>query len=512
METIHERDQKISGELSKSLRENKSELDQLLKNCDDIVKKEFKGGKEKNIGIYLLYTDGLTKTEMLEESIIRPLLNKSILKCEEAAEFVSKQILEMGDLKETNLYEDVITQILSGNTVIVLDGCRNALIISSRLYPTRGVQTVDQEASVRGPKDSFTESMRFNTALVRRRIRDSRMKVKQMTVGERSKTDIALMYMEDLVKPQLLKEITNRLENVSMDGILDSGMLEQLLSKEWKSTFPSFQRTQRPDKTASGLLEGRIAIVVDNSPEVLLLPVSLRIFFQAGDDYYSKWQIASFARLIRYVAAFLAIGFPAFYVVVAGYHSEVLPVSLVLSIARAREGIPFPVVLEVFIMEMAFEFLREASIRLPNQLGGTIGIVGGLIVGQAAVDAGLVSTIVVIIVAFTAIASFAIPNETISSALRIIKFGMLVLAAVGGLYGWCLGWLVLIIHLCSLESFGEAYVMQEEWEFNDDSEMYKDFICRLPLRLMWKRPFYTRQGARIRKRRAKEQDMKYGKR
>lgn len=504
MDHFHGQDQKIKGNLGKQLTGNIDFIEAILKDCNDIVKKEFYCGSERKIHAYILYTDGLTKTEMIEESILRPLLNKDIPICKEnfgewLFSFVRKEVLEMADLKELVTLEDVVTQVLAGNTVLLLDGCEKAIMISSKMFPGRGVQTTDQEVAMRGPKDSFTENLRVNTALIRRRIRDSRLKVKQLTAGERSKTDVALMYVEDLVKPEILKEIEKRMKQVSMDGILDSSMLEQLLMKDWKTPFPCMQSTQRPDKTASALLEGRIVLVTDNSPEALILPVSFHTFFQASDDYYNRWETGSFARLLRYLAAFLAIGFPAFYVAVASFHTEVLPTSLILSFARARQGIPFPVVLEVLIMELAFELLREAGIRLPGQLGGTIGIVGGLIVGQAAVDAGVVSTIVVIVVALTAIASFSVPNETMASAFRLLKFFFLFMAAGWGLYGFFLAWLLLIVHLCSLESFGESYLTPDEWRRSEGMEKYKDYYLRLPLFTMWKRPVYTKEGARIRR-------------
>lgn len=513
MNHFHGRDQKIKGRLSPQLIKNKFLLEEILKDCDDIVKKDFLCGREKKVKAYILYTDGMTKTQMLEESIIRPLLNRTIPDFPDHRKgledslysYVSKEILEMADLKELDTMEDVVTQILAGNTILLLDGCSKAIMISSKFFPTRGVQTADQEVSMRGPKDSFTENLRFNTALIRRRIRDSRLKVKQLVAGERSKTDVALMYMEDLVKPEALKEIKKRMEKVSMDGILDSGMLEQLLVIDWRTTFPCFQSTQRPDKTASALLEGRIVLVTDNSPEAILLPASFHTFFQASDDYYNRWEVASFARLLRYLAAFIAVGLPAFYVAIASFHTEILPTALILSFAQARQGIPFPVVLEVLIMEMAFELLREAGIRLPGQLGGTIGIVGGLIVGQAAVDAGIVSTIVVIVVALTAIASFSVPNETMASSLRILKFFFLLMAALWGLYGFFLSWLVLIAHLGSLESFGEPYLMSDEWERGQRKEKYKDYYLRLPLFLMWKRPVFTREGARTRRRKGRDE-------
>lgn len=505
MDQFHGRDQKVKGQVSGQLSINLCLLQEIFKDCNDLVQKEFFCGEERNIACFLIYTDGLVKTEMLEESILRPLLSRHIPKIEEDKQgrkllsYVEKEVLEMADMKELHKMDDVVTQILAGNTVLLLDGCSSAIMISSKNFPTRGVQTADQEVAIRGSKDSFTENLRTNTALIRRRIRDSRLKVLQKTAGERSKTDVAVLYIEDLVRPEILEEIKGRISRVTMDGILDSGMLEHLLLDDWKTVFPVFQNTQRPDKTASALLEGRIALVVDNSPDVLLLPATFHTFFQASDDYYNRWEAASFARILRYAAAFLAIGFPAFYIAVANFHTEVLPTSLILSFAQARNGIPFPVVVEVLLMELEFELLREAGIRLPGQLGGTIGIVGGLIVGQAAVDAGIVSTIVVIVVALTAIASFSIPNETMTTAFRLLKFAMIFMASIWGIYGFFLGWLFLGVHLCSLESFGIPYLLPSVNESRLHYDAHKDNHFRFPIKWMRRRPDFTREGARIRK-------------
>ncbi|MDO4553534.1 MAG: spore germination protein [Lachnospiraceae bacterium] len=507
MDRFHGRDQKIKGRVSRQLSKNIFLVKEILKDCNDLVEKEFACGIDRDHSAYLCYIDGLAKTDMLEESIMRPLLHCRLEHYEGTAEvkgrkllqFVEKEVLEMADMKELSQLEDVVTQILSGNTILMFQGAASAIMISSKMFPTRGVQAADQEVAIRGPKDSFSESLRTNTALIRRRIRDSRLKVEQKTAGERSKTDIALMYIDDLVRPDILYSIQNRLSHITMDGILDSGMLEQLLVEDWRTPFPHFQHTQRPDKTASALLEGRIVLVVDNSPDVLILPVTWNTFFQASDDYYNRWEAATFARILRYAAAFLAIGLPAFYIAAANFHTEILPTSLILSFAQARNGIPFPIVVEVLLMELEFELLREAGIRLPGQLGGTIGIVGGLIVGQAAVDAGIVSTIVVIVVSLTAIASFSIPNETMTTAFRLLKFGFIAMAALWGIYGFFLAWLFLAIHLSSLESFGVPYLMPTVSGTMAAGKDHKDYHFRLPLSGMNERPYFTKKGARIRR-------------
>lgn len=275
--------------------------------------------------------------------------------------------------------------------------------------------------------------------------------------------------------------------------------MEQLLEENAWSPFPQFQHTERPDKAASGLLEGRIVLAVDNSPGVLILPATYQMFFQAGDDYYTRFEVASFARVLRFAASLFAIGFPGLYVAIAAFHTEMLPASFLLSVAVARTGIVIPVALEVLLMEFQFELLKEAGIHLPGQLGGTIGIVGGLIVGQAAVEAGIVSTIVVIVVSFTAIASFIVPNESFGSVFRLLKFLFIFTAAIWGIYGFLLTFAALLFHLSQLESFGVPYMLPSVCGENLNYDEKKDNYVRYPFAYMLKRPVFTREGRRIRK-------------
>ena len=440
----------------------------------------------------VIYVDGMTDADMVEDFVIRPLLKN---KCEKTGQdflsYVENHVMETVDWKEDESFEDILTDILSGNTLLLLESCPKAIILSTKKYPSRGVGETQQEMVIRGPKDSFTENMRMNTALIRRRIRDSRLKMEHTMVGERSKTDLAIVYMDDLVQPELLEKVRQKVNALSFDGILDGGMVEQLLEENVWTPFPQFQHTERPDKAASGLLEGRIVLVVDNSPGVLILPVTYQMFFQAGDDYYTRFEVASFARLLRFAASLFAIGFPGLYVAIAAFHTEMLPTSFLLSIATARTGIVIPVALEVLLMEFQFELLKD---------GGTIGIVGGLIVGQAAVEAGIVSTIVVIVVSFTAIASFIVPNESFGAVFRLLKFLFIVTAAIWGIYGYLLTFAALLLHLSQIESFGVPYMLPSVCGENLNYDDKKDHYVRYPFAYMKKRPVFTREGRRIRKR------------
>ena len=328
---------------------------------------------------------------------------------------------------------------------------------------------------------------------IRKRIRSPKVKVREMQAGKKSKTNVYIMYMEGLVKPELIEEIERRLNRFEIDGVLDSGILEQLSEEKWYSPFPQFQPTERADRAAMSLLEGRAVVLSDNSPVGLILPADYNSFIKTSDDYYNRWEIASFERLIRYVSSFFALTLPAFYLAITNFHTQILPTSLLLSFANAREGVPFPAVLEVLLMELSFELLREAGVRLPGAMGNTIGIVGGLIIGQAAVDANLVSPIVVIVISFTALCSFAIPNEEFATAFRLLKFVLIGLSAWLGYFGLLTGLLGILIHLSRLRSFGIPYLTPFVGADLNDYQDERDILWRLPLRFLKKRPIYANE-------------------
>ena len=312
--------------------------------------------------------------------------------------------------------------------------------------------------------------------------------------------------MEDLVYPSMLEEIEKRIGRYEIDGVLDSGIIEQLSEEKWYSPFPQFQTTQRPDRAAMAVLEGRVVVLTDNSPTGLILPADYNSFIKTSDDYYNRWEIASFGRMIRYMASFFAMTMPGLYLAVTNFHTQILPTTLLLSFAAARQGVPFPAVVEVLLMEIAFELLREAGVRLPGAMGNTIGIVGGLIIGQAAVEANIVSPIVVIVVAFTALCSFAIPNEEFATAFRILKFGFIFLCSWLGFYGFLYGLLLLLIHLSHLKSFGIPYLMPFVGADLNGYEDERDSIIRQPLFWMKRRPIYAKRNRRIRLRK-KDQNV-----
>lgn len=489
------KDDKVKVESTKSLEENLSIIRKFLKDCDDVVYKEFKVGENQDLGFTLIFTDGMIDKNFINESVMKELMvnvreipPKAPRNKEQLYELVKNGSIPSMEIKEIENIDDAILAILTGDVVLLIDGVQKLLIIGAKGWPSRGISEPSTESVIKGPRDGFTETYRFNTALVRRRIRDSRLKLKQMQVGRRSFTDIGIMYIDDIAKPSLVEEVVRRLETIDVDAILESGYVEEFIEDNTFSLFPQVKSTERPDKVASALLEGRVAIFVDNSPFVIIVPVTMNGFFQASEDYYVRWIPATVLRVLRYVAGILSLVTPALYIAVTAYHPGILPTRLVLSIAAAREGVPFPALMEAFIMELTFELLREAGIRLPILIGGIVGIVGGLVVGQAAVEAGIVSPIMVIIVAVTAISSFSIPDYSFSNAFRLLRFLLIIAAGYLGLYGMVLMLLLILGHLVKLKSFGVPY-LSPFVSFTID-EM-KDTIPRFPVFMMTKRPLST---------------------
>ncbi|MCL2286097.1 MAG: spore germination protein [Firmicutes bacterium] len=486
------------------LDENIKILEKLFADCQDFIGRKFPPGGEGAPWIYTAYIDAMTDRELTDLTVIRRLFDMDWSKLSQDGKSMDLYTalrdrgIATADISEADNWDDILYFIHAGDTAVFVEGFNKVIVIATRGFPNRGIQATETEVVVQGPREAFSEVMRFNTALVRRRIRDTNLKVKQSKLGRRSLTDIALMYMEDIVRPEILQEVERRLEQIQIDGISDSGCVEQLIEENWLSPFPQVQLTERPDKAASSILEGRIAIIVDNSPFVILVPVTLNCLFQSAEDYYSRWQVMSITRFTRFIGAFLAVALPAFYIAVALYHPGMIPLLMVTKLAEASQAVPFPAVIEIFLLDAAFELLREASIRLRNASGGTIGIVGGLIVGQAAVEAGLVSPIVVIIVAMTSIATFAIPNISLVYSFRLVKYGLLLAAAAFGFLGLGMGLIFVLVHLASLKSFHFPYLMPFASAEMDGYHELKDSLFRFPLTSFTKRPFFARRGQRNR--------------
>ncbi len=485
--------------MEKELSKNKQAFLELLGESADVKKKTMQLGLKRNVGCFLAYVEVTGGSFLFENSVVGKLLNQfCLMPGKDILESLRKNALGISDMTTFDTVEEAAEAMFTGDVILFVDGFDKAVKIPDKGYPAMTIQEPASEKVIRGSKEGFVDSIKVNTALVRKRLRTPKLKVEEVKAGTRSNTNVDLVYMEDLVYPSLLEEVRRRLARYEIDGILDSGMIEQLSEEKWYSPFPQFQTTQRPDRAAMAILEGRIVVFVDNSPTGLILPADYNSFIKTSDDYYNRWEIASFGRMIRYMAAFFAMTIPGLYLAVTNFHTQILPTTLLMSFAAARQGVPFPAVVEVLLMEIAFELLREAGVRLPGAMGNTIGIVGGLIIGQAAVEANIVSPIVVIVVAFTALCSFAIPNEEFASAFRILKFGYIFLCSWLGFYGFLYGLLLLLVHLSHLKSFGIPYLMPFVGADLNGYEDERDSLIRMPLFIMRRRPIYAKRNQRIR--------------
>lgn len=464
-EIAYERKPESNTSVSKNLDDNIARIKEAFSDCNDLVYREFNVGGPDGQRMFLCYIDGMADKIILDEFLLTPVMISSREVPPDFDEVknrlykvIKSSAMSVSDIKDVESIEDILLAVMSGEAAVLIDGYDKCIILAVRSWPARGPSEPTSETIIRGPRDGFTETIRFNTALVRRRIRDTKFKVKQIQIGRRSKTDIAILYIDDIVDKRILGELNKRLDKIDIDAVIESGYIEQFIQDRQFSPFPQVQATERPDTVAASVYEGRVGILVDNSPYALLVPATVDTFLQSAEDYYTRPVVSTFLRNIRLISVILSVVAPSFYIALISFNPGILPGKLLLSISASREGVPFPAFLEALIMELTFELLREAGVRLPRAIGSTIGIVGGLVIGQAAVSAGIVSPIMVIVVSVTAIASFAIPNYEVAAGFRLVRFILMILAAIYGLYGTLIGLIGTLIHLVNLKSFDVPYL------------------------------------------------------
>ncbi|MDD7333947.1 MAG: spore germination protein [Lachnospiraceae bacterium] len=484
--------------ISTDLQLNIDRYQRLFADCADIKMRRMALGQNKSRECFIAYIEVSVSNMLLETTALgRALAYLSEAPDEEVNSVLDKNAMGISDVTPFLYVEDAAQGMLTGDAILFVDGYDKALKIADKGYPGAAIKEPDSEKSIRGSREGFTDSIKMNTALIRKRLRSTRVRVKELEQGVRSHTKVDMVYMQDLANPMVLEEIQKRLEAYEIDGVLDSGVIEQLAERKWYSPFPQFQTTQRPDRAALAVMEGRVVVLSDNSPVALILPTDFNSFIKTSDDYYNRFEEATFARILRYFAVFFSMALPGLYLAVTNFHTQILPTPLLLSFWEARIGVPFPAALEVILMELSFELLREAGVRLPGAMGNTIGIVGGLIIGQAAVDANIVSPIVVIVVAFTALCSFSIPNEEFAFSFRILKFFLIIMSAWLGFFGLLVGLLVILIHLSRLKSFGIPYLMPFVGADLSGYEDERDSIWRAPFRRLTRRPIYANEKERV---------------
>ena len=478
--------------INKQLDENLKNIKEALGSSDDLNIREFKTGKPSLHKVAVVYINGLSDTAIISNSIIERLMGN--VKDTESVDpqspsqlftYIKENILTVEKIEDITDWSKMLLSLLSGQTILLIDGWSHALSCAAEGGELRAITEPTTEPAVRGPKDSFVESLIPNTAMIRRRIKSPNLWVKTMQLGKITQTDVSIMYVKGIVNDKLLTEVKERLGKIEVDEIASSNTIEEWINDDTWTPWPTIFVTERPDVVAGNLLEGRIAIFVNGTPTALILPATWIQFFQSGEDYYLRWNISSFLRILRIVSFLTTLMGPSLFIAFIAFHPELIPTPLLISLTAQRQGIPFPVFIEALIMELTFEVLREAGVRMPRPIGQAVSIVGALVLGEAAVAAGIVSSSMVIVVAGTAIASFTIPHYSMMDAVRLLRFLMMILAASFGLYGVGLGVIVLVAHTCSVRSFGIPYLAPFAPLIASD---WKDTIFRFPKTFLRTRP------------------------
>ena len=459
----------------------------------DVIFRKFRLGVAEQTEAVVVYVEGMVDKNLLNNGIARPLMLESRREGFHGAgqnllELVKDFTVTVSDVHDAGNMEDLVNGVLYGDVALLIDGYDIALLIGVQSWDTRQVSEPQSEVLVRGPREGFTETLRTNTTMIRRRLRSPNLIFEDYNIGRVTYTGVAVAYIRGIVSPDLVDEVKRRLKRIEIDGILESGYLEEFIEDQTYSPFPQVLRTERPDRVAAALLEGRVAILTDGTPFVLIVPAEFFSLMQSPEDYYERYVLGTAIRWLRYSALFMSLLLPAFYIAITTYHQEMIPTRLLISIAAAREGVPFPALVEAVVMVFTFEALREAGVRLPRAVGQAISIVGALVIGQAAVQAGMVSPLMVIVVAVTGIASFLNPAFNVGISLRLLSFPMMLLAGVLGLFGVMVGVLAILIHLAGLRSFGVPYLASLAPLHTGD---LKDVLVRAPWWAMGRRPDET---------------------
>ncbi len=493
----------LATNLSVNLRENIEKVKKTLGGSTDIVIREIVAGTDGTISLAVIYTEGLADKNFIQDFIIKPLMltiRETEISDQGAEDLDTKSILKNfalanGEINEIGDFDVLFQHILSGDTVILLEGYTKGFSIGSKGWEDRGINEPSSQTVIRGPKDGFSETLRTNTALVRRKIKDPNLWIETKPIGKKTRTDVALIYLNGVADDKIVEEVRQRLNKIDIDAILESGYIEELIQDKAYSPFPTIFNTERPDTLAAGILEGRIALIIDGTPFALLVPAVFVQFFQSSEDYYQRFDVSFLIRLMRFLSFFLALITPSAYIAVTTFHQEMLPTQLLISLAAQREGTPFPALIEALLMELTFEILREAGVRMPRAIGSAISIVGALVLGQAAVEAGIVSSAMIIVVSLTAISNFVMPAINMAISVRMLRFPLMFLAATFGLFGMIIGLIAIVLHLCSLRSFGVPYMSpMAPFKLKDQ----KDVIFRTPMSRMFTRPTFLKPKDKVR--------------
>ena len=477
------RGDRLKAQVYPTLNENIAEMKKSLPGDNTLIQREFAPRSLPGLRCCLFCIDGMVSSEVINEAVLRPvtLLSRGPESGEDAAEFLQRQVLQSCESKPATEYAEILRAVLYGDSVLFVEGCRRALLLGTKGFLIRSVSEPSGETYLKGPREGFVEPLLHNLAMLRRRLRTPDLKLEYFTLGTTTKTDCCLCYLDSAVDRAMLSLLRQRLARIAIDGVLDSNYVAELVRDHRWSLFRTTGSSERPDIVASKLMEGRAAILVDGSPVAVTVPFIFLEHFQSGEDYYVSYSFAGINRFLRVAGFFVAISILPIYLSLVTFHQAFMPLSLILSIARARQDIPFPILMEAILLLLAFDILREAGVRTPSTIGQTLSVVGGLVIGQAAVDARLVSVPVLIVVAISGICALIAPK--LKAAVVICRLALMVLGVSFGFYGYLLGMLGLMALLSRQHSFGINYLAGLPLEQTDSAE---DSILRTPYWLMRK--------------------------
>lgn len=467
-----------------NLKENLDLINDRIGKNNIVVTKSLLIGNEEQLEGAIIYINGLASKDIIDRDVLHPLMlhvKENLKDKPNIMEYISKKYITMSNTKIEKDINNVLSSLKRGQTALLLENSDEAIIIDTSSGDYRSISEPTNESSIRGSREGFIEKLETNTSIIKRRIRDENLVIENMVLGRRTQRDLAIIYIDNIVDKNVLQELKYKLSSIDVDSVSLIGYIQQYIENDAYSIFPQSRTTERPDIVEGNLMEGRIAVMLEGTPMVLLTPSIFIEFFQAIEDYTQRTIVSSFTRILRALSVIIVITFPSIYLTLIKFNAELIPIKFVNTIIQSRSNIPLTPFMEILSMEIIVEFLREGGLRLPPKVNQTLSIVGGIIIGEAAIKAGIVSSATLLVIGISIIAAFLTPNYDMSLAVRFIRFPMLILSNYLGLLGLTAGFFFLLVHICSLESLGVPY-------FSFHNEEYKDIFIRSPLWTMNKRP------------------------
>lgn len=472
-------DKKVFSNIDVNLEYVNSRFNTLI-NSDIMIREFLINVKAKQFRAFILYIDGMSDKDSINDFILKPLMLKNYsnqytgdqivseaiannimvrkVKKFNIVDYVSDSLLPQNDIKKINSFDQVASDVVAGNCILFIDTVDLCFDIDVKKFDKRTIAEPKNEPVIMGSQEAFVENLRTNTSMIRRNLANENLVIESLSVGKVDKNSCAVCYIKNICNPDLVAEVKYRLNNLDVDYVTGVGELQELIKDDYKVTLPEIITTERVDSSTQYLLQGRCVVIFNGSPYVLIMPATIFDFLQTPEDLNVNHVFANLLKLIRALSFLTTLLLPGLYIAITTYHGELLPTELLFSIVSSREKVPFMVIVEIILMEISFEIIREAGLRVPSPLGSTVGIIGALILGQAAVEADIVSPILIIIIAITGITSFSVPDFHLSFHLRVLRFVYILLGFFAGFLGIIVGLFIYLVSLCSLKSFGISYL------------------------------------------------------